>query len=46
MREASTPQRIGIKDSKKMYEDGYEFDEVKDQIAELFGGDRYVLHTE
>jgi hypothetical protein len=29
-----------------MYEDGYEFDEMNDQIADWLGGDQYVLHTE
>jgi hypothetical protein len=42
----STQQRIGIKDGKKLYADGYDFDEMNEQIADWLGGDQYVLHTE
>jgi uncharacterized protein (DUF2225 family) len=40
MKEISSPQRIGIKDGEKMYADGYDFDEMNDQIADWFGGDK------
>lgn len=33
-------KRIGIKDGQKMYADDYDFDEMNDQIADLFGGDQ------
>jgi hypothetical protein len=34
---SSSPQRIGVKEGKKMYADGYDFDEMNDQIADRFG---------
>jgi hypothetical protein len=33
-------KRIGIKDGKKMYADDYDFDEMNNQIADLFGGNK------
>ena len=33
-------KRTGIKDGQKMYADDYDFDEMNDQIADLFGGDQ------
>ena len=33
-------KRIGINDGQKMYADDYDFDEMNDQIADLFGGDQ------
>jgi hypothetical protein len=32
-------KRIGIKKGTKMYADDYDFDEMNDQIADMFGGD-------
>jgi hypothetical protein len=34
----TSSNRIGIKKGKKMYADGYDFDEMNDEIAEMFGG--------
>jgi uncharacterized protein (DUF2225 family) len=39
MKEISSSQRIGIKAGEKMYADGYDFDEMNDQIADWFGGE-------
>jgi hypothetical protein len=37
--EDTSLKRIGIKKGTKMYADDYDFDEMNDQIADMFGGD-------
>jgi hypothetical protein len=37
--EGASLTRIGIKKGKKMYADDYDFDELNNQIADMFGGD-------
>lgn len=37
--ELNAVKRIGIKDGQKLYAEDYDYDELNEQISDMFGGD-------